>query len=123
MRVAIIGSRQFNDYTLLDAIVNKIKGITHIVSGGAIGADTHGVDWAKENNIPFTEYKPNWKLYPKPKYGLDAIFKRNEQIANDCDMMVAFWTGEQKGGTWFTICKALDRGIPVTIVKFDPPAV
>ena len=52
MRIAIIGSRTFNDYELLQETLENYKDqISVIVSGGARGADTLGERWAKENNI------------------------------------------------------------------------
>lgn len=39
MKVAVVGSRSFNDYKMLSKELNKYD-ITTIVSGGAIGADT-----------------------------------------------------------------------------------
>ena len=52
--VAIIGSRDFKNKELLDTTMKKIQEqntITKIISGGAKGADTMGVQWANKNNI------------------------------------------------------------------------
>ncbi len=54
MKLAVIGSRNFNDYSLVKHYLDKIHSIqpiTCIVSGGAKGADTYGEQWGKENNI------------------------------------------------------------------------
>ena len=56
-----------------------------VVSGGAHGADTLGADWARSKGYSVVEYLPNWN-----KYGKRAGFLRNEQIINDCDMVIAF---------------------------------
>ena len=53
MNVAIIGSRDFKNKELLDNTMKKIqeqKDITKIISGGAKGADTMGVQWSNKNN-------------------------------------------------------------------------
>ena len=56
--VAIIGSRDFKNKELLDTTMKKIQEqntITKIISGGAKGADTMGVQWANKNNIETQE--------------------------------------------------------------------
>ena len=56
-KLAIIGSRGFNDYDLLKSILNPYKDIiTLVVSGGAKGADSLGEMWANENNIKTKTY-------------------------------------------------------------------
>jgi hypothetical protein len=93
MKLAIIGSRTFNDYFFLkeklDPYVSKI---TQVISGGANGADFLGEKWAKENNIETMIFYADWK-----KYGKRAGFIRNEYIINNCDLCVAFWDGKSKG--------------------------
>jgi len=93
MKLAIIGSRTFNDYSLLkeklDPYVSKI---THVISGGAKGADSLGEKWAIENNIETIIFYADWN-----KHGKKAGFIRNEDIIKNCDKCVAFWDGESKG--------------------------
>ena len=53
-KIAIIGSRDFKNKILLDSTMQELLlkyTITHIVSGGAKGADTLGVQWANKQNI------------------------------------------------------------------------
>lgn len=90
MRVAVVGSRTFKNYPLLESTLNEYE-ITHIVSGGAEGADKLSELYARQRNIPTTIYRPNWKL------GKGAAFLRNTTIVEDSDMVVAFWDGESNG--------------------------
>lgn len=97
VRIAIVGSRTFNDYQKLKETVDTrciIEGLNPVavVSGGAKGADLLGARYAEEKGIPLIEYKPDWK-----KYGRSAGFKRNVQIIDDCDVCFAFWDGQSKG--------------------------
>lgn len=95
MKLAIVGSRDFNDYELLKSEIDKLRTahtITHIVSGGARGADTLAKRYAKENNIELVEHLANWNLY-----GKSAGYKRNVLIWQDSDMLIAFWDGQSKG--------------------------
>lgn len=93
MKVAIIGSREFNDYELLCNSLEKVKDkITLIISGGARGADSLAERFASENNIKTLIYKPDWD-----KFGKRAGFLRNKDIIAAADIIVAFWDGASKG--------------------------
>jgi hypothetical protein len=114
-RVAIIGSRDFVDYKVLSKTINdchKIIAITHIISGGAKGADSLGARWAKENNVELIEYLPDWD-----RYGKSAGFKRNTTIIESADFVIAFWDMKSKG-TADSIRKALNFGLNVLVYDF-----
>jgi len=91
MKVAVIGSRGFEDYKLLESTLDNID-ITLLVSGGAKGADLLGEKYANEKDIPTAIFKPDWK-----KYGRGAGFVRNKEIVNAAEIVVAFWDGVSKG--------------------------
>lgn len=114
MKIGVIGSRFFDNYSLvkqkLDYIYQDID-ITLIVSGGAIGADTFGEKWADENGIEKMIFKPEWK-----KYGKKAGFIRNKDIVLNSDRIVAFWNGTSKG-TLNSIDIATKHNIPVMIIR------
>ena len=112
MRVAIIGSRTFNDYELLKKqILDNISldDIEVIVSGGAKGADTLGERFADEFNIKKNIILPNWQ-----KYGKSAGFKRNIEIINNCDIVFAFCM-DNSTGTMDSVRKAEFKLIPVIL--------
>lgn len=95
MKLAIVGSRTFNDYEFLKQTVNSlsnIKSITHIVSGGANGADTLAEKYCLENELELIIFLPDWK-----KYGRSAGMIRNKDIINTCDIVIAFWDGKSRG--------------------------
>lgn len=91
MKVAVIGSRDFNDYEEVKRVLSKIN-ITEIISGGARGADTLGEQYAKENNIPTKIFLPDWNTH-----GKSAGFIRNTDIVNEAELVVAFWDYSSKG--------------------------
>lgn len=112
MRVAIVGSRHFNNYKRFREFVDSFRGeITHIVSGGAKGADAMAEYYAKQFAIPFTVYPANWS-----KFGKGAGMIRNKSIVNDCQMVIAFPSPESKG-TRNTIALAEAKGIPVHVLE------
>ena len=112
--VAIIGSRDFKNKELLDTTMKKIqeqKDITKIISGGAKGADTMGVQWANKNNIETLVFYPDFK---KPK---SAYHLRNRQIVIQSDLIVAFWNGYSIGTKYtITFAKTLEK--EVIVVKY-----
>ena len=109
--IAIVGSRDFNDYELLKAEMNKVE-IKKIVTGGANGADLLAEYYAREHNIPVEVFKPDWKL------GRHAGILRNRLIVENSDAVIAFWNGQSKG-TLSTINHAKKLGKPVSIVTYE----
>jgi hypothetical protein len=92
MKVAVVGSRNFNDYEKLKQTLDQTPDITRIISGGAKGADALAEQWAKEKGIEIVVYKPDWA-----KYGRGAGVVRNRLIIEDCDYCIAFWDGVSNG--------------------------
>jgi len=97
MNIAIVGGRDFSDYTLLkeslSAYISIYSGIPdNIVSGGAKGADTLAAQFATEMDIPLLVFKPDYQ-----KYGRGATLVRNTQIIENADVVFAFWDGQSKG--------------------------
>ena len=93
MKLIIAGSREFNDYSLLEKELNPYKHIiTEIVSGNARGADSLGERYALEYNIPIKIFKADWN-----NLGRRAGIVRNHQMGNYADLLLAFWDGKSKG--------------------------
>jgi len=106
MKIAVIGSREFNDYSKLKQEIEKLNlTISKVISGGAKGADALGEIWARENGVELTIYQPDWK-----KYGRSAGVIRNKLIIEDCDVCIAFWNGKSKGTkNSIEFCKKLNK--------------
>ena len=108
MKVAIIGSRNFNNYKKLKTILSRIhsqKEIKCIVSGGAKGADSLGEQWADENRIEKLIFLPDWN-----KHGKQAGFIRNVDIVKNADFVIAFWDGASKGTQHsINLCKKMNK--------------
>lgn len=111
MKYAVIGSRDFNDYELLESELSKYD-IDCIVSGGAKGADSLAEQYAIERNIPTEIYKPNWSL------GRHAAILRNKTIVDSSDSVIAFWDGKSKG-TSHSIKYAEKNGKPTIIIEYN----
>ena len=114
MKLAIVGSREFENYDLLCVEVAKIQEtqkIDLIVSGGAKGADTLAKKFAAKNQIPLMEFLPDYD-----RYGRGAPLQRNTLIVRNSNVVLAFVTATSKG-TWDTIRKAQAAGKRVVIVR------
>ncbi len=93
MRYAIIGSRTCTSRKFVFPALDKILHLGDIiVSGGAKGADFLAEEYAEQKDFTVVVYKAMWDLY-----GKSAGFKRNVQIIDDADEVIAFWDGKSKG--------------------------
>ena len=119
MKVAIIGSRRYENKKKIKDFIFKLKQEhgenTKIISGGAKdGADKYAKKYALELGLQYEEYPPSHhphNLYctlPESRYGKPYSPKtyhvRNKIIAGTSDVIVAFVPrGEQSNGTMSTI--------------------
>lgn len=95
MKLAIVGSREFNDYIKFKNVIIEyfdVPKITKIISGGARGVDTLAERFADENDISTLIFKPDWN-----KHGKSAGFIRNKDIVKSADVVIAVWNGISKG--------------------------
>jgi hypothetical protein len=132
-RIAIIGSRDFNDYEYLKQKLIKYicsnfdtfeeKGKLYrrrntwpnilIISGGAKGADTLAEKFADEYNLEKLIFKPDWDLY-----GKRAGFVRNAKIVDNCDVLFAFQINKSKG-TQHSIDLAKEKSKEVYVFEVE----
>ena len=93
MRTIVAGSRDGVTLKMVQEAISKAPfPITTVISGTARGADKYGEEAAKLRNIPVERYPANWD-----KYGKSAGYKRNEQMAQNAEALVAIWDGQSKG--------------------------
>lgn len=83
-----------------------------IVSGGARGAETLGEQWADDKGYDVHLFVPNYDY--KPKY---APKRRNREMGDYSDELVAFWDGESNG-TRHMINVMMERKKPIHIYFF-----
>lgn len=116
MKVAVIGSRNINDVSLIHEKLDQIHSLNNIsviVSGGAKGVDSIAEKWAVNNKIHSEIYKPDYITYSKtPKI---APLQRNKTIVDNSDIVIAFWDGKSKGSK-FTIDYANKQNKQVEII-------
>ena len=101
MKIAVIGSRGLNVKNLEKYLP---RDVTEIVSGGAR-------DYALANGLKLTEFLPEYQ-----KYGRGAPLKRNLQIIEYADEVLAFWDGQSRG-TKYVIEQCRKKNKKVTVMK------
>ena len=118
-RVIIAGGRHFNNYEVLREYADKLlrkrieagDKIT-ILSGHCYGTDLLGERYAGERGFDLEIYEAEWA-----KYGLSAGPRRNKQMAERADALIAFWDGESRG-TLNMIEEAKKRGLAVRVKRY-----
>lgn len=85
-----------------------------ILCGEARGADTLGKTWAKRMGHKVLSFPAEWD-----KLGKAAGHVRNEHMAQQADVLVAFWDGESRG-TEDMIRRGLSHGLEVHVYRYAP---
>lgn len=117
-RIIVAGSRDIptnKDYlreyfNRLDAL-SKSKSNIEVVSGTARGGDRVGEDWAYARDHKLVKFPADWQYH-----GLSAGYKRNEEMAEYADALVAIWDRKSKG-TKHMINIAKREGLAVRIIS------
>ena len=89
MKLAIIGSRKITDIDLNALICREVD---EIVSGGAKGIDTLAAEFAEQEGIKLKVFLPDYR-----RYGRGAPIKRNYEIVDYADEVLAIWDGASRG--------------------------
>jgi len=116
-KLVIFGSRDFDDYELLERWVDTIRNtyslkVVELVSGTARGADKLGELWAATHVVPITPFPAEWG-----KYGKSAGYRRNAEMAEYATHAIGFWDGKSKGTKhMIDLCHRAD--IPTWVVSF-----
>jgi hypothetical protein len=117
MKLIIAGSRTFADYQLLcQTLAPERPHITQVLTGGARGADQLGYRWAWKHAIRHQLFRAEWE-----RFGKSAGVRRNAQMAQDGDVLIAFWDG-QSPGTRHMISYMQQLGKPVVVIRFEATA-
>jgi hypothetical protein len=114
-KVIVAGGRDFSDYALLEKTLDKLlknKTDVQIVSGLARGADSLGIVYAIDRNIPAAKFPAKWE-----EHGTMAGYQRNIEMAEYADACVCFWNGKSRG-TKHMIRIARKLKLQVRIIKY-----
>lgn len=121
MKLGITGSRTIKEFDFSDLFCKREKlfraflgrrRVTKIICGGAKGVDALAEESAQRLGIPVIIFLPDYHRYRR-----GAPLKRNEQIVDACDALLAVWNGRKSSrGTLYTVKYALATGKQVFLV-------
>lgn len=121
MRTIIAGSRKITDPVVLRKAIADCGWIpTFVVSGAALGVDTLGTEWAKENGVPFKEYPVLREDWARLESSAGKV--RNSLMASDAQALIAIWDGKSSG-TKDMITKAHLKHLKVYVALVKPPSL
>lgn len=114
MLLVIAGSRTAQKHHVLDAIQRYPwkKQISKVISGTAHGADRYGEVYARDNGIEVVKFPADWD-----QYGMSAGPRRNREMAQNADGLLAIWDGRSKG-TQNMISNARKFKVPKIMIYF-----
>lgn len=96
-KLIVAGGRDFSNTELFLKTMQQVEQelaeySVSLVSGMAKGADKMGWQFARDQGITCHEFPADWD-----KYGKAAGFRRNQEMADFSDGLVAFWDGKSHG--------------------------
>src|SRR5262249_34091283 len=117
MKLIIAGSRTFADYQLLcQTLAPERPRITQVLTGDARGAEQLGYRWAWKHQVKHQLFRAAWE-----RFGKSAGVRRNYQMAQAGDMLLAFWDG-QSPGTAHMVQFMRQLGKPVVVIRVEATA-
>ena len=96
--IIIAGSRFYTNYANIKSVCDNTillqfnRNEITIFHGGCRGVDSLAKQWADENNIKVKEYPADWS-----NLGRSAGPLRNEEMAKDGHILIAFYNGKSTG--------------------------
>lgn len=112
MKLLIIGSRSIPAFDLKEYIPPET---TMIISGGAEGIDSEAEHYADRQRLSKLILRPQYRLY-----GRAAPIRRNEEMVDYADAVLAVWDGISRG-TANTIAYAQKKEKPLTVICVNLP--
>ena len=107
MKLLIVGSRSITNFDFSTYINDDVD---LIISGGANGIDILAEAYADKMRISKLILRPDYK-----KYGKGAPLRRDDEMVNIADEVLAIWDGVSRG-TRHTVEYAKKCGKPLTVI-------
>ena len=121
LKIAVVGSRLYPKLGEVKDFVSKLPKTCVFVSGGAHGVDAVGETAADACGLEKIIIRPKISSrYADKRAFREAAFKRNREIVEAADIVVAFWDG-RSGGTKNTLDHAKELDKPWFMVSPNSP--
>lgn len=111
MKIAVIGSRNLD----IDLSPYIPAYASVIISGGANGVDRSAARYARENGLELVEFLPRYD-----RFGRMAPLRRNDEIVDAADCVLAVWDGKSRG-TKYVIDRCMRLGKQIEVVMIPAP--
>jgi len=115
IKYGIVGSRSRTDKEVVTAFVRSLPAGSIVISGGCHGVDTWAEKAAQSVGIETRIFLPDKAGCGHRWEFTKAFHARNQLIAEECDILVAFVSKDRKGGTEDTVKRADKLGREIWI--------
>ena len=105
-----MGSRHFPELDRVRSFVALLPADATVVTGGASGVDAAAGEAARARQLGLIKLPPRFEESSDPA----ASARRNQQLVDAAEVLVAFWDGES-AGTRKTVERALESGREVHV--------
>lgn len=117
--ICVAGGREFDNYDYLRDCMDSIKHLHYnkeitLISGACRGGDELGERYAEEQHWFIESHPPDYKNVLPAKR---APLVRNEEMAEQADVLCAFWDGKSRGTRHMIGC-AIRQGLEVHIFRY-----
>jgi hypothetical protein len=104
MKLIVAGSRSITSLDVVVDAIERVQGvlnaessyISEIVSGGAKGVDSLGEEAARILGVGVRRFPARW-YNESGKFDYSAGFKRNVEMGEYADVLLAVWDGQSRG--------------------------
>lgn len=121
VHICVCGGRGYSDIEYAHECLDSIKHLywnkqITLHTGACKGADELAERYARDMHWVIESHPPDYKGFPgREKY---APLARNEEMAQKCDVVVAFWNG-QSSGTYHMIASGFKEGCDIHVFRVE----
>jgi hypothetical protein len=110
MRIGVVGSRRRTDRQTIEAAIDHLPIGTVVVTGAATGPDRWAEEAARTRGLQVIVHRPDFNQVHARWHATERCYARNQCIADDVDLLIAFVAPDRTGGTEDTIRRAVRAG-------------
>ena len=113
LKVIVRGGRDFDDRERLYGELDRLhdaRTFRLVIAGGARGADTLAVDWARFRGVAYEVYMADWKKFRRRA---GPIRNQRMLVEGKPDLVVAFAGGH---GTAGMVALAREAGVEIIVI-------
>jgi hypothetical protein len=111
----MVGSRRRTDRETIETAIGGLPIGTVVITGGARGPDRWTEQAARKRGLEVIVHEPDLGGVRTRWQAAERFYARNQRIADDSDLVIAFVAPDRTGGTEDTIRRAVRAGKPVEV--------